>query len=775
MKNQFDRKFLTGVAGGVFITLIFAALWQSSGASPQGKILAEIKGETLTRDELRKRVSSDLVPIENDEYRVLQGGVEEWLDTRLFEKEAKASGLTLEEFYKKEIWGKVQVSSNDTLDHYHKNRELFNQPFEQVSRQISEELRRAQYARVKQDLLKKLSEKYNAKIFLKKPGSYVEGLALPSTGLPGTAPPQVAPPLLPGVPAGPVEAKSEIGSPPSRGSAAAAITLTEFADFHCHFCKVVNPTLDKLMQTYAGKIRMVFRHFPLSNTPGAGSLLTHEASVCAQEQGKFWEFHDAVFEMPNSPQPADLDQIAQKINLNLNQFQECLKSGKYRDSIQKDAEEGTQKGVQGTPAVFVNDQLVSGAFPYEHFVNVVEGILNPGKAPIPVPGAGGGEPQPRPPAPPAPSARVVFDDLEGRPASGPKNAAVTLVEFSDFHCPFCQKVTPTLEQLVKNYPGKIRRVWRQYPLPFHAGADRTAEASECAHEQGKFWGYHDKLFETLGGPRDDAALISLAEQAGLNKKKFEKCLAGGKHKEAVQKDIAKGAQVGVQGTPAVFVNGQLVSGAYPYQYFSNLVEGILNPGKAPAPSPTPAPSPSPAPPAPSGPVSFNDLEGRPSLGPKDAPVTLVEFSDFFCPFCQRVTPTLEQLMTNYPGKIRRVWRHYPLPFHTGSDRSHEASECANEQGKFWEYHDKLFQNLGGPHDDAALISYAEQVNLDKGKFQQCLTSGKYKELIQKEIARGGQVGVQGTPAVFVNGQLVSGAYPYEYFDQIVKSELSKKS
>jgi protein-disulfide isomerase len=171
---------------------------------------------------------------------------------------------------------------------------------------------------------------------------------------------------------------------------------------------------------------------------------------------------------------------------------------------------------------------------------------------------------------------VSFKDLDGRPSFGPKNAKVTLVEFSDFHCPFCKRVNPTLEQLMKNYQGKIRRIWRQYPLPMHAGADRTAEASECANEQDKFWEYHDKLFEVQGASSfDEASLMSLAEQAGLNKKKFEKCLASGKHKDLIQKEIEAGNQAGVRGTPAVFVNGRLVSGAQPYENFDRIVQSEL--------------------------------------------------------------------------------------------------------------------------------------------------------------------------------------------------------
>lgn len=400
----------------------------------------------------------------------------------------------------------------------------------------------------------------------------------------------------------------------------------------------------------------------------------------------------------------------------------------------------------------------------------VPGLGNAQVAPAAAPTAAA----PQPAAGVLPPATANFGDLAGRPSMGPNNAPITLVIFSDFFCPFCKRVEPTIDEIMKNYAGKVRKVWRHYPLPFHTGADRAHEASECAHDQGKFWEYHAKLLENVGAAKDDAALIKIAEDLKLDKKSFEGCLSSGKYKALVQKEIAAGAAVGVQGTPAVFVNGRLVTGAQPYQNFSNLIESILDPSKAAKLlAPAAAPAQQPAPPPPPTNVEFKDLEGRPSQGPKNAPITLVEFSDFFCPFCGKVEPTIDQLMKNYEGKIRKVWRHYPLPFHTGADRAHEASECAHEQGKFWNYHAILFQNLGAAKDDAALIKFAEQSKLDKKKFEACLTSGKYKEFIKKEIAAGVAVGVRGTPAVFVNGQLVSGAQPYEAFDAVVKSKLSK--
>lgn len=557
---KLDKNLGIGFIVGALSAFVIIALFQAVRTHGQPEVLARMGAEVLTEQALRAKVGDYLVPLENDQYAVRQWGIEDWVQRRLLEKEAKAKGVNVDELLRSEVWSKVKVSYEDARVYYSKNKEIFKKPFAAIHALVAKQLRQTEYARLKEEYLLQLKEKYGVQTFLKKPDTYVEGLALapqpPTTET-------VAPAPVPSAAAG---ARSAIGSSPAKGPENAKITLVEFADFHCGFCKRVKPTLEQLLNKYPGQIRWIFRHFPLSKTPGAGSYLTHEASVCAQEQGKFWEYHDAIFAANSISQESDLLALARDVGLNTAQFQDCLKSGKHRSLIEADLAEGAARGVQGTPIVFINDVIVAGAYPLEHFVNVIEGVLDPRKKKVPAPATV---------SPPAPTKPVQFKDLEGRPSLGPRDAAVTLVEFSDFYCPFCKRVTPALEQLAGNYPGKIRRVWRHYPLAFHTGADRVHEASECAHEQEKFWPYHHELFKRQGTAFDDEALIKLAKDLDLNKKKFEKCLQSGKYKELIQKEIAGGNEAGVQGTPAVFVNGKLVAGAQPYENFDRIVKDQL--------------------------------------------------------------------------------------------------------------------------------------------------------------------------------------------------------
>lgn len=159
-------------------------------------------------------------------------------------------------------------------------------------------------------------------------------------------------------------------------------------------------------------------------------------------------------------------------------------------------------------------------------------------------------------------------------------------------------------------------------------------------------------------------------------------------------------------------------------------------------------------------------------GNPNAQVTIVEFSDFQCPYCGKAEPTLKQIFETYKDKVKLIYRHYPLPFHENAFAAALASMCANEQGKFWEYHDKLFENqekLTSPD----LKNYASQLGLETDKFNPCLDNKKYKAQVDKDYNDGQAAGVSGTPAFFINGRLVAGAQPFESFKSIIDEELTK--
>jgi protein-disulfide isomerase len=168
-------------------------------------------------------------------------------------------------------------------------------------------------------------------------------------------------------------------------------------------------------------------------------------------------------------------------------------------------------------------------------------------------------------------------------------------------------------------------------------------------------------------------------------------------------------------------------------------------------------------------VSMGD---SPAMGPKDAKVTLVEFSDYQCPFCGREREVIWQIVDKYKDKVRYVFKDFPLSFHRDAQKSAEAAHCAGDQGKYWEYNKKAFesQNALGVDD---LKKYAKELGLDTAKFDKCLDSGAYEAGVKKSLEEGAMAGVSGTPAYFINGIMLSGAQPPEAFVEIIEAELQK--
>lgn len=166
-------------------------------------------------------------------------------------------------------------------------------------------------------------------------------------------------------------------------------------------------------------------------------------------------------------------------------------------------------------------------------------------------------------------------------------------------------------------------------------------------------------------------------------------------------------------------------------------------------------------------------DGRPTRGPAKAPIEIIEFSDFECPFCLRAFPTVSRVLQTYGDKIRFTYRHYPLQNHPNARPAAEASACAAEQDKFWEYHDRLFSGQG-KLSLADLRQHAADVGLNAIAFNDCLESHKFAKQVEEDIEAGNRVGVNGTPAFFINGRILSGAQPYEVFQRVIDEELARQ-
>ena len=169
-----------------------------------------------------------------------------------------------------------------------------------------------------------------------------------------------------------------------------------------------------------------------------------------------------------------------------------------------------------------------------------------------------------------------------------------------------------------------------------------------------------------------------------------------------------------------------------------------------------------------------NVDGAPFVGAPDAPVTIVEFSDFHCPFCQRAEDTIAQVLSRYGDRVRLVWRDYPVDkLHPQARKAHEAARCAAEQGKFWPYQKALF--TGSPKQPDQLPAVAQETGLDLASFKACVADGKHQVAVQKDVEEGKRLEVTGTPTFFINGRVLVGAQALDAFVRVIDDELARSS
>ncbi len=353
------------------------------------------------------------------------------------------------------------------------------------------------------------------------------------------------------------------GEHPTRGPENALLSVEQFSDFQCPYCKEQAYVLKKVLETYPGKVQMTFRHMPISGQPGSGSFPLHEASMCAAEQGKFWEFHDFVFGLDKKP---DLDEIVLALSLDKTRFDKCSKENRYRNFVLEDTLEAQKRGVAGAPTFFIQGEQISGMRPFEFFAEKLDPEL----------------------AQKMSAERKKAEDVllskispseAGRPASGSEKALVTITEFSDFHCRYCAHLTQTLNKIMETYPQDLRRVWRHYPLPMHPYSPYAHVASECAHEQGQFWAFHGKIFQDPAAAHSKEDFERIGESVFLDKVKFQTCYEDEQTKKKIENDVLLGMFKKVASTPTIFINDEMVIGAKSFEDLKTIIDRKLKEAK----------------------------------------------------------------------------------------------------------------------------------------------------------------------------------------------------
>lgn len=382
------------------------------------------------------------------------------------------------------------------------------------------------------------------------------------------------------------------------------------------------------------------------------------------------------------------------------------------------------------------------------------------------------------------------------PARGSRLAPVTLVVFSDFECPFCQRMSPTLKQLEQRYgPEQLRVVWKNYPLGFHREARPTAEAAMAVfahYGPSAFWKFHDAIFDAQERLSPAVAQAAL-RQAGVSPEALPSLLQDGAAARKVDADLALAARLGVSGTPASFVNGVLISGAESFSAFAEVIDAQLGAARALRAQGTPPEriyatltQKNLAPPerargeededeAQAAKVRLVPVGDSPVRGKSTALVTLMMFGDFECSYCGRVMPTIDQLSAQYGDKLRIVWKNSPLAFHRRAEPAAElALEARAQKGDavFWEVHHRLLSDPKALDDDA-LARIAADLKLNVAAVKQAIASHRHAAVIEADSDLSDDLGVTGTPTFFVNGRALVGAQPIENFQALIGEEMAK--
>lgn len=607
----------------------------------------------------------------------------------------------------------------------------------------------------------------------------------------------------------------DASSAAARGPVDAPLTLVIFAEFQDPFIARVQPTLQLLEDQYGADLRMVFRHRPLDFH--ADSRNAGRAAQEALDQGGpnwFWAMHDKLLASQNALDVESLVTYARELGLDEQRLRQALVDGRHDAVIAADEAEAGRVGANGSPTFFVNGVVIQGAQPIEAFRAVLDAELAlatramalgagrqdiyrlamaaPRAAPTDPSAAAAGTA----PAAEAPVFRVPVE--RDQPVRGAADALVTIVAFSDFQCPFCSRVLNTLTALEQRYGRDLRIVFRHNPLPFHPDALPAAQAAVEAYAQrgdAGFWAMHDLLFANQRA-LSRADLDRYAQQVGLDMRRFGRALDQGTHAARVQADMDAAAALGATGTPNFFINGRQLTGAQPQARFEEAIDRAMAEAQAlvgrgtprrqvyarlirdgrttPLPvAPTPG-TPGRPTPDPEAVYRVPVTRAQPVRGPANALVTLVLFTDFECPFCSRIAPTLDALLQQYGNDVRLVFRNNPLAFHPNAMPAAEAALEAFAQGgndAFWRYHDLLFANQR-TLARADLERFAQQIGLDLPRFRQALDSGTHRAAIDADRALAAQLGATGTPAVFVNGKHMRGAQPLAAFQARVDTELA---
>lgn len=325
----------------LFGSILWFALSASAATSgdnnPADETVALVAGQSILAQDLDAAVKSQMMALRNQEFQIKTKALEDLIRQRVVEAEAKKQGLTVEQLYAREVDARIPTPIDaEVYAYYLGNRSQVNKPFMEVRAQMQATLKALEVKQLRDDYVDYLRGKAEISVMFRQPRTVV---AFDRDRL--------------------------------RGDTSAPVTIVEFADYQCPYCEKVEASIQELLKKYPGKVNVAFRDFPLTAIhPNAQKA--SEAARCAGKQGKFWEFHDALFSAQAKLDEPGLKAEAHSLGLDDKAFSSCLESAEFARQIARDQEDGKNAGISSTPGFFINGVFLSGAQPAAEFEKLID-------------------------------------------------------------------------------------------------------------------------------------------------------------------------------------------------------------------------------------------------------------------------------------------------------------------------------------------------------------------------------------------------------------------
>jgi protein-disulfide isomerase len=319
-------------------------LTQGLAQSSKGDVVAELNGQPITEEELMVRIKPRLARIEGQLFDIKRDGIDQIIEEKLLDTEAKKKNISVQDLLKKEVTDKVgDPTDKEVQEFYDQNKaRIGTKTLDELKPQISAQLKARQAGIYRNNLIDRLMSKAEIDVFIQRPKVDVEAANGPSKG-PNNAP----------------------------------VTIIEFTDYQCPFCGRARPTVNEIVDSYKNDVHYVLRNFPLDFHPFAKKAA--EAALCARDQNKYWDYSKVLWDNQKALDVDSLKKYAEQVKLDSKKFNECLDSDKTLAEVMKDQQDGAKAGVSGTPSFFINGQALTGAQPPEAFKKVIDQELRDAK------------------------------------------------------------------------------------------------------------------------------------------------------------------------------------------------------------------------------------------------------------------------------------------------------------------------------------------------------------------------------------------------------------